>query len=210
MTLELLSAFFVYAFVGGITPGPNNMMVMSSGLNYGLKRTLPHIMGVTIGFGFMVFAIGIGLLSILDYFPIIYDALQVVCLVYLIYLAWKIATAKPLNNGDSSHSKPLSFMQAAIFQWVNPKALVMATAGVATYVPETPGFGFFINVVIISILYGLISFPCLMIWTAFGVQFKRFLKVDLYYRVFNVTMAILLLLSLYPLYLELYKGMIHG
>jgi threonine/homoserine/homoserine lactone efflux protein len=204
MTTELLLAFSVYALVSAITPGPNNMMVMASGLNYGLKRTIPHLAGIVLGFGLLVFLAGIGLLSVLDYVPFLYEVLHVASVLYLLYLAWKIATARPIASEKSSTSKPISFLQAVAFQWVNPKALVMAMAAITTYVPETPESEFFSNVVIVSILYAVITFPCVGIWAVFGNAFRRFLSKPLYYRIFNVTMAILLVLSLYPLLGEIH------
>ncbi len=204
MTVELLLAFFTYAFVSSITPGPNNMMVLASGLNYGFKRTLPHIVGIAFGFTFLVFLAGMGLLAILDRIPLLYEILHIISVAYLLYLAWKIATAMPFNHHEALHKKPMTFFQAAAFQWVNPKALVMAMAAITTYVPETPESHFFQNVTLVSILYGLISFPCVGIWAAFGNAFRRFLSKPSYFRVFNITMAILLVLSLYPLLGEIH------
>lgn len=198
MNFELLFAFIIYAIVSAITPGPNNMMVLASGLNYGFSRTIPHIAGIVCGFGFLVFLAGIGLLSLLDYVPFFYHVLHVASIVYLLYLAFKIATARPIGANEGSNARPMTFMQAVAFQWVNPKALVMATAAITTYIPEDES-AFFMNVVLVSFIYALITLPCVGIWAVFGNSFRKFLKNPLYYRIFNITMAVLLVLSLYPL-----------
>jgi threonine/homoserine/homoserine lactone efflux protein len=203
MNLELIFTFITFAFVSTITPGPNNMMILASGLNYGIRRSLPHLFGIVIGFGCMVFLAGMGLFTLLDHLPILYNILHIVSVIYLVYLAWKIATAKPLGNTQNAHSKPMTFLQAAAFQWVNPKAIVIAMAAITTYVPETPESDFVMNVMIVSILFALVTLPCTGIWAVFGSSFRRFLNNPLYYRIFNVTMAILLLLSLYPLLYEI-------
>lgn len=202
MTLELLFAFIIYAIVSAITPGPNNMMVMASGLNYGFKKTLPHIAGITIGFSLMVFLAGLGLLSILESIPFVYKALHVICAIYLLYLAWKIATASPLSNDKTTNKKPFTFFQAMAFQWVNPKAIVMSMAAITTYVPQTSESTFLFSVLIIAVLFGCVTFPCISIWTMFGTSLRRFLNDPLHYKIFNITMAIALVLSLYPLWAE--------
>lgn len=201
MTFELLLAFIVYAVVSAITPGPNNMMVMASGLNYGMERTIPHILGIVFGFWLLIFLAGLGLLSILEYVPYLYNLLHIVSILYLLYLAWKIATASPLST-EQTTKKPMSFWQAVAFQWVNPKALVMAMAAITTYVPETPESAFLLNVTIVSVLYALVTLPCVGAWALFGNGFRHFLKNPIYYRIFNITMAILLVVSLYPLFGE--------
>ena len=206
MNLELIIAFIVYAGASGITPGPNNMMVLASGLNYGIRKTIPHIAGIVLGFGLMVFLTGMGLLSILDLAPFLYDVLHVSSVSCLLYLAWKIATATPMDSSKTSHKKPMTFLQAVAFQWVNPKAFVMAMAAITTYVPETQGAAFFMNVTIVSVLYALVILPCMGTWAVFGKAFRQFLSKPLYFRIFNVTMAILLVLSLYPLLSEIKLG----
>jgi threonine/homoserine/homoserine lactone efflux protein len=199
MSIELLSAFCLFVFVSSVTPGPNNMMVMASGLNYGILRTLPHIAGVVVGIGLLVFSVGMGMLSILDIFPFLYTIFRVACIVYIFYLAWKIATAAPLSQNKNSKAKPFSFFQAVAFQWVNPKALMMSMAAVTTYVPEASDPQFLTNVTLISILFSVISIPTISIWAFFGKGFRRILNKPEYHRIFNVTMATLLILSLYPL-----------
>lgn len=199
MSFELLSAFLTFAFVSTITPGPNNMMLLASGLNYGMRRSAPHLAGIVVGFGVLVFLAGMGLFTVLDYFPILYQVLHWAAIVYMIYLAYKIATAKPLKNNKATQGKPISFIQAAAFQWINPKAIVLAIAAITTYVPEVPEADFVKNVIIVAVLYALMTLPTMGAWTILGSTFRRFLSNPKYYKVFNVTMAVLLLLSLYPL-----------
>ncbi len=204
MNMELLIAFMIYAFVSAGTPGPNNVMLLASGVHFGVRKTVPHIMGVAFGFGFMVFLAGMGLLSILSDLPLVYEILHVVSIVYLLYLAWKIATAEPLHNGKATQKKPMTFLQAAAFQWVNPKAIMMAIVAITTYVPEQKiGEALFLAVGAVSVGYSVASLFCATTWAAFGSGFQRFLKNPLHYKIFNITMAVLLILSLYPLLIEI-------
>ncbi|MFI4955848.1 MAG: LysE family translocator [Gammaproteobacteria bacterium] len=199
MTLEVLLAFIVYAFVSAVTPGPNNTMLMASGLHYGVKKTTPHALGVALGFGFMVFAAGMGLLSLLDYIPYSYEVLHVLSIAYLLYLAFKIATTSHLDKDKGSNKKPMTFLQAAAFQWINPKAIMMAIVAITTYVPETPEPSLFINVVTVSFAYTAVCIPCSFIWAGFGSSLRRFLSDPMHFRIFNITMALLLVASLYPM-----------
>lgn len=202
MSFDLISAFLTFAFVSTITPGPNNMMLLASGLNYGVRRTMPHLAGIVFGFGLLVFLAGMGLFSVLDVFPVLYQALHLLAVVYMLYLAYKIATAKPLNHEGASESKPMTFLQAAAFQWVNPKAIVVAIAAITTYVPETSGADFLVNVSLVALLFAAMTIPTMGAWTVLGSTFRKFLRDPLYYKIFNVTMALLLVASLYPLLSE--------
>ncbi|MEM9551809.1 MAG: LysE family translocator, partial [Pseudomonadota bacterium] len=121
MTYSLITAFVAFAFVSSITPGPNNLMLMASGANFGFRRTIPHMLGVGLGFVFMVLMVGAGLIQVFDAYPVTYDVLKTGSVVYLIYLAWKIGTAAGIVEADDA-GRPMTFLQAAIFQWVNPKA----------------------------------------------------------------------------------------
>ncbi|SEV98911.1 LysE type translocator [Aliiroseovarius sediminilitoris] len=120
MTIELLSAFVAFAFVSSITPGPNNLMLMASGANFGFQRTIPHMLGIGIGFTFMIVLVGAGLMTLFDLYPVSYTILKTGSVVYLLWLAWKIANASQPGTGKAS-GIPMSFLQAAAFQWVNPK-----------------------------------------------------------------------------------------
>ncbi|MDU8501540.1 LysE family translocator [Pseudomonas syringae] len=199
LSFDLLLAFTLFAFVTSITPGPNNMMLLASGVNFGFSRTLPHMLGISIGFFVLVLAVGFGLGSVFKAWPILYTILRYVGAAYLLYLAWKIATSGPASDNVDSQGKPLSFMSAALFQWVNPKAWIMAIGAISTY---TPMQGYFYNVVVISAVFALINLPSVGIWAGFGSLLRNVLRDPLGLRIFNGVMAALLVASLYPLFVE--------
>ncbi|KPW32731.1 Amino acid transporter LysE [Pseudomonas amygdali pv. mellea] len=199
LSFDLLLAFTLFAFVTSITPGPNNMMLLASGVNFGFSRTLPHMLGISIGFFVLVLAVGFGLGSVFKAWPLLYTILRYVGAAYLLYLAWKIATSGPASDNVDSQGKPLSFMSAALFQWVNPKAWIMAIGAISTY---TPMQGYFYNVVVISAVFALINLPSVGIWAGFGSLLRTVLRDPLGLRIFNGVMAVLLVASLYPLFVE--------
>ena len=195
MTQELFLGLCGFALVSSITPGPNNLMLMASGINFGFARTLPHMLGVSIGFVVMTILVGLGLAQIFVRFPIAYTVLKVGSVVYLIYLAWKIATASPPESSANSTAKPFSFLQACLFQWVNPKAWTMALMSVTAYVPaDHPILG----LVIVASVFGVINLPTVGLWAFMGVQMRQFLQDPVKLRTFNLIEALTLLASLYP------------
>ena len=196
MSTEILIAFIIYAFVTSITPGPNNTMLLASGLNYGFKRSLPHVLGISIGFALMVIAVGTGLGRVFENWPQVYIALRICGATYLIYLAWNIATELPMSKISESSARPFSFWEAAGFQWVNPKAWIMATGAITTYLPQGENVR---SVIFLSILFASINAPSVSIWVTFGATLRHWLNDIKYLRIFNVCMAMLLLASLYPL-----------
>lgn len=193
MTLELALAFCAYAFVTSITPGPNNTMLLVSGVNFGFWPSLPHMLGVALGFGFMVLAVGLGIGAVFKVLPVLHEVLRRGGAAYLLYLAWKIA-----NSGDSTSgkgtSRPMTFLQAAAFQWINVKAWIMAVGAVATYIPVE---GYFCNLVLVTFLFTLVNLPSIAVWVGVGSGLKGVLAEPTRLRVFNVTMALLLVASLY-------------
>lgn len=195
MTSQILLAFAAYAFVTSITPGPNNMMLLASGVNHGFRPTIPMIFGISVGFAVMVLAVGLGIGSLFLALPILHDVLRYGGAAYLLYLAWRIAGSSAAN-AEGSQAKPLSFLQAAAFQWINPKAWIMAIGAVATYTPQD---GFLLNIVIVATLFMVINGPCVGAWAAFGTLLRRLLGNPVYNRVFNIVMALLLVASLYPI-----------
>ncbi|MCI8212459.1 lysine transporter LysE [Pseudomonas sp. S25] len=195
-SLDLLLAFALFAFVTSITPGPNNMMLLASGVNFGFSRTVPHMLGISCGFFSLVLAVGLGLGAAFQTYPLLYTILRYVGAAYLLYLAWKIATSGPASDASGAESKPQTFMQAALFQWVNPKAWVMAVGAISTY---TPLQGYFTNVVIISAVFALINLPSVGVWAGFGSLLRNALRDPFWLRVFNGVMAVLLVVSLYPM-----------
>ncbi len=194
--MELLLALAVFCIVTLFTPGPNNLMLMTSGLNFGVRRGMPHLLGVVLGFAGMVLIVGLGLGAIFEAWPLLYAALKYAGAAYLLYLAWQIAVSPPPGpNGDSAGS-PIGFLHAVAFQWVNPKAWVMAVGAVSTYAAVAP---FPLNVVVIAALYGVLGLASAGTWLGFGVALQRVLKNPRAVRVFNVIMALLLVASLYPI-----------
>jgi threonine/homoserine/homoserine lactone efflux protein len=150
MTADLLLAFIAFAFVTSVTPGPNNMMLLASGVNFGLRRSLPHMFGISLGFMLLVASVGLGLGQVFEQVPMLYNVLRYAGAAYLLYLAWKIANAgAPDSQGDAS-AKPFSFLQAAAFQWVNPKAWIMAIGAITTYTPQD---NFVVNVLLWSTVW---------------------------------------------------------
>ena len=199
MNYEIISAFVAFAFVSSITPGPNNLMLMASGTNFGFQHTIPHILGVAIGFTVMIVLVGAGLIRLFEAYPISYLMLKCLSVVYLLYLAWKIATSVPMDNGDTSSTgkgKPLTFFQAALFQWINPKALAMALTAISAYTPQSNSLE---NIVIVAVIFGAINLPSISTWVLIGTQMRRFLTDPLRLRIFNFCAALLLVGSLYPI-----------
>jgi threonine/homoserine/homoserine lactone efflux protein len=197
MTMEIFFALAAFAFVSSITPGPNNLMLMASGVNFGFVRTIPHMLGVGIGFTVMILLVGAGLVQVFEAFPVAHTGLKVVSVAYLLYLAWKIATAAPPDSAKAKTSaKPMTFIQAALFQWVNPKAWTMALTAVTAYtIPSDPVLG----LLLVAGVFGAINLPCVSSWTLLGAQLRRFLSNPRNLRIFNVTMAVLLVASLWPI-----------
>jgi len=193
MTNDILLALIAFAFVSSITPGPNNLMLMASGANFGFRRTIPHMLGIGLGFTFMVLLVGAGLVQVFNQYPTSYSVLKVASVGYLLYLAWKIAHAAPAD-GDTQVGTPMTFLQAAAFQWVNPKAWAMALTATTAY---APGQTLHV-VVIVALVFGAINLPSVSTWTVLGQQMARFLTNPRRLLVFNWTMAALLVASLYP------------
>ena len=195
MTLETLLALTLFAFGSSITPGPNNMMLLASGANFGFRKTIPHMLGISIGFSIMLVLVGVGIIQLFDTVPLSYSILKYASIIYLLYLAYKIATAA--NHIKSGHrtSKPFSFFKAAMFQWVNPKAWTMAITTLSVYVHNHN----LSTIVIASVVFGLVNLPSVSLWSVLGQKMQRWLTDLNRLRLFNRSMGGLLVLSLYPL-----------
>lgn len=193
MTYEILLALIAFAFVSSITPGPNNLMLMASGANFGFRRTVPHMLGIGLGFTFMVLLVGAGLVQVFDAFPVSYLVLKIASVAYLLFLAWKIANAAPAK-GHSGSGHPMTFLQAAAFQWVNPKAWAMALTATTAYAPGQTLYA----VAMVALVFGLVNLPSVSTWTVLGQQMARVLTNPRRLTAFNWSMAILLVASLYP------------
>lgn len=194
MQFELITALMAFAFVSSITPGPNNLMLMASGANFGFRQTIPHMLGVALGFTLMIVLVGVGLVQIFDVFPVTYKVLRIFSITYLLYLAYQIATAAAPQGTQISKKTPFTFVQAALFQWVNPKAWTMALTAVSVYSPTRSVE----TIVIVALVFGVINLPSVSVWTVLGQQLKAILTNSVRLRVFNFTMAFLLVGSLYP------------
>ena len=193
MSLDVLLALMGFAFVTSVTPGPNNMMLLASGVNFGLRRNLPHMLGISLGHSLMVFLVGLGLAGVIHSAPQALIVLKLASVSYMLWLAWKIGTAG--EPQARSRSKPFSFVQAAAFQWVNPKAWYMALTAITVYAP-----GQTIPAVLsVAVVFACTNLPSITFWVVLGQQMRRFLTSPLRLRVFNWTMAALLVLSLAPL-----------
>lgn len=196
MSFELLLALTGFAFVTSITPGPNNFMLMTSGVNFGFRRTVPHMLGIAGGFCSLLLAVGFGLGALIHSFPVLETALKVVSVVYLAWLAWKIAFSGALGEAKGEGARPMTFIEAAAFQWVNPKAWAMALAAMAAYVGvESP----VASVLLIALVFTLVNLPCVSVWTVFGMGLRRLLSDQRRLRAFNLAMGVLLLLTIWPL-----------
>jgi len=198
---DLLLAFAGFAFATSITPGPNNIMLMASGVNYGFGRSLPHMAGIATGFFIMLLLVGFGVGQLLAATPWLYLSLKIVSVIYLCWLAWRVATSGAVKEtAGANAARPMNFIEAALFQWVNPKAWAMAVTAAAAYtVPTDYGF----SLLLISVVYVLVGTPCMGVWTAFGVGMRSLLKDPARVRIFNIAMAGLLVASFVPIMLEI-------
>ncbi|MEP1208769.1 MAG: LysE family translocator [Rhizobiaceae bacterium] len=195
MSLTTLLALLVFSFVSSITPGPNNIMLFASGVNFGWWRTFPHAIGISIGFGVLLTAVGAGLGLMLTSVPALFMAVKLAGGAYMLYLAWKIANSGPVESGESS-ARPMTLFQAALFQWVNPKAWVMAMVAMSTYTLEGD---YALNVAIVVFIFCVVNFPAVTVWAGFGTVMRNFLKDPLKLKIFNYVMASALVLSLWPM-----------
>jgi threonine/homoserine/homoserine lactone efflux protein len=199
MTPDLITALVLFALASSITPGPNNIMLLASGANFGLRRTVPHMLGISLGHALMVSLVGLGLLQLFDWVPWLRSALLIMCAGYLLYLAWKIANAAPPAEAQGD-ARPFTFLQAAAFQWVNPKAWYMAIYAQTNFAPEGGVFGVsWAGAIAVAMIFALTNLPSVTIWAWGGVQLRRWLEAPGRLRAFNITMALLLVASLYPL-----------
>ena len=230
MTPEQWWGAALFMLVSSITPGPNNTMLMASGVHFGYRRTLAHLMGVQLGFGFMLIAVGLGLHTVLSQFPAFYEVVRFAGGAYMVWMAWSLASARPqvpshaaqegiMQNSavppkqqadavlsvhdvpqstDHAHdeARPLGFWGAVLFQWVNPKAWVMAVTIMSAYVP--PGAGL-LQIAPLGLMFAVLGFPCSSVWVGFGSALRSYLQNPFRMRVFNCSMAAALLASLYPM-----------
>ncbi|NRQ15356.1 LysE family translocator [Ensifer sesbaniae] len=195
MQADTLLALFLFAFTTSITPGPNNMMLFASGVNFGFVRTVPHMLGIGAGFFVLLIAVGFGLGALLHSVPLIYTTLKFAGGAYLVWIAWKIGTSRSLGEGKAG-AQPMTFLAAAAFQWVNPKAWVMAVSAMATY---TSSESYLISVLVVGLVFALVNVPSVSTWAGFGSALRQWLSEPSRLKWFNITMAVLLVVSLWPM-----------
>jgi len=199
MNWTALFSLLPFAFVMSITPGPNNLMVAASGVNFGFKRTMPHMIGITIGFPIMLTAIGLGLGAIILRYPALQLILKYGGCAYLLYTAFQLAVSTSAKDIVAPPA-PKSFVEAAAFQWINPKAWMMGLSSMATY--ASSGADRYKQTVLMSVLWGAMALVAVIIWTLFGAMIAERLHNPRALRVFNVTMAAGLVASLIPVLLH--------
>ncbi|MGI9464393.1 MAG: LysE family translocator [Aestuariivirgaceae bacterium] len=195
---ETLLPLIWFALAAAMTPGPNNIMVTASAVNFGFRGTLNHMLGIAFGFGFMILAIGFGLGQLFNTVPQLHTMLRWAGTAYLIYLAWRIATAGRPEAGGTA-GRPLTFLQAALFQWVNPKAWMMSVSALSAFTVQ--GSQYTTGAIMVAAVFFLITFPAVSIWCLFGTAIARFLQSDKALQIFNWTMASLIIASIVILYL---------
>ncbi|WP_028034911.1 LysE family translocator [Chelativorans sp. J32] len=196
MSSDMFAALLVFSFVSSITPGPNNLMLLTSGLNFGFVRTIPHMLGIGVGFVSLLLAVGFGLGALLMAVPQASFALKTLGSIYLLYLAWKIAMSRAPASGAESEGRPMSFLQAAAFQWVNPKAWVMAVTAMAIYTdPKYP----LASLLLVAFAFGLVNLPSVSLWAGLGVALRGFLADPVRLKWFNILMGLALAATLWPM-----------
>ena len=198
MSYGLVGAFIVFAVVTLFTPGPNNMMLMTTGLNFGLRRAQPHVLGVTVGFSFMVLIVGLGLGTVFSAWPLLYAIIKYAGAAYILYLAWLIGRSHFVKEGDGP-ARPISFIQGCLFQWINPKGWAMVVGSVTAYAAIA---AFPLNMVLMAAVFAVLGYCSSTTWVLFGTGLRRFVAAPRAIRAFNVVMAVLLALSLVPVFLE--------
>jgi threonine/homoserine/homoserine lactone efflux protein len=184
----------------GFTPGPNNILVASSGVNFGFRATIPHILGITFGYPAMLLLVGLGLAKVFVAMPEVHLVLKCVCVVYLLYLAWNIARAAAPAGEARKIGKPLTFLQAAAFQWVNGKGWVVALSAVTTYTVVESSL--LLQVAALASIALVVTIGAVTCWTLFGAMLRRYLRTERRRRHFNYAMAALLVLSIVPVFWE--------
>jgi len=190
-------AVLIFALASSIKPGPNNIMLLASGVNFGFLRTIPHMLGVTLGFFLMLQAVGLGLGTLLEAYPQSQLAMKILGGAYLLYLAWRTAMSRSMKEGDAV-ARPFTFLQIAAFQWVNPKAWVVALSAIALYTSvERP----YLTTLLIGFAFVVVNIFCTSVWTVFGTALRNWLADPVRLKWFNIAMGVLLALTLFPLLL---------
>jgi threonine/homoserine/homoserine lactone efflux protein len=180
--------YATYSFVMSITPGPNNVMLTASGANFGFRRTLPHLFGISTGCAVQLIAVCAGLGALFAEWPMLQTVLQWAGAAYLLWLGWKLLGAGEIREGESA--QPITFLQAAAFQFVNPKAWVMSLSAVALFLPQ--GMSAIAASTYLITMMVSINLPCIAAWALFGVSLRRLLTRRPARLAFNIAMAVAL------------------
>ncbi len=196
MPYETVLAVALFAFVGSVSPGPSNFMLLASGTNFGFWRTVPQILGITVGFSTVLLAVGFGLGALITAWPPIGLALKIAGGAYLLYLAWRIGMSRTISNGDTDAARPLTLLESAAFQWVNPKAWIAAVTAMAAYAKADSPFA---SILLITVVIALVNLPSVAVWAGFGVALRQFLTQPSRLKWFNIAMGLLLVATLWPL-----------
>jgi threonine/homoserine/homoserine lactone efflux protein len=196
MPADMLLALIVFTFATAFSPGPNNIMVTASGVNFGFARTIPHMAGITIGFMVLVGACAAGLGAVFTAVPALQLALKIIGSLYMLWLAWKVANARPADAEVDDLARPLTFLQGAAFQWVNPKAVVIGLTAISLYVRPDHRVA---DVLMVLLMFGIFTALTVVTWTGFGVALRSILRDPRRARIFNVGMALLLVVSIVPM-----------
>ncbi|WP_027815317.1 LysE family translocator [Paraburkholderia bannensis] len=193
--LSALPAGMLFVVVTSITPGPNNTMLLTSGVNFGFRRTVPHMLGISAGVVVLMLSVGFGLGEVFRRIPVLYTVLETASVAYLLWLAWKIGTSGDIKL-KTGERRPMRFHEAIAFQWINPKAWMMVLTA-ATTIRLSTDFG--LNTVAMAVVFYVVGLPCICVWAAFGTGMRRFLADPRRLRAFNIAMALALVASMYPL-----------
>lgn len=199
-TMTMILSITSFGLASTMSPGPNNIMLLSSGLTFGYKRTIPHALGINFGFPVMVICVGLGIGKLFELFPVVYTVLKLAGIGYLLWMAWHIANTKGSLDTNNTKDKPFTFIQAALFQWINPKAWVMAITSTAAFITDHQMA--YIQVMIISCIYFFCAILSTNAWALGGVMLRRFIQKERFVQMFNISMAILIVGSIIPFIFE--------
>ncbi len=195
MSFDVYISFISFMLAATLTPGPNNFMLFASGVNFGFRRTIPHIIGIATGFAFLVACVGMGLGALLKLYPLVFTTIKFTGALYMLYLAWRIANSGPME-AKKGKSRPMTYFEAVLFQWVNPKAWVIAVVIASTFTSKN---NYYLSLTIILLTAAFANMPVASSWAIFGTALKNFLSDPKKLRIFNVTMALALVASLWPM-----------
>lgn len=198
--MEYVFTIILFAISSTISPGPNSVLIVTSGANFGIKKSIPLLLGICIGFSIMLVMVSVGFGHLFEAIPWLHLVIKTLGILYLLYLAWIIAKSSGMAT-KGSDEKPMGFLKGAGFQWINGKAWVVATSAVGAY--TSLGSDYFVQSMTIALTFLVVSLPSMGIWLVFGSILKSVLSKPNYRQVFNYAMALLLILSIVPVAKEL-------